>query len=47
MEPGVFTIYCTLELNLRIKPRKRLKRDKPDTLGVPEAQHDLVDGFHG
>jgi transposase InsO family protein len=27
----------TLELNLRIKPRKRLKRDKPDALAVPEA----------
>jgi putative transposase len=26
-----------LKLNLRIKPRKRLKRDKPDALAVPEA----------
>ncbi len=25
----VYRIYCELELNLRIKPRKRLKRDKP------------------
>ena len=33
----VYWIYCALELNLRIKPRKRLKRDKPDTLAVPEA----------
>lgn len=24
-------------MNLRIKPRKRLKRDKPDALAVPEA----------
>jgi transposase InsO family protein len=24
-------------LNLRIKPRKRLKRDKPDALTVPDA----------
>ena len=24
-------------MNLRIKPRKRLKRDKPDVLAVPEA----------
>jgi putative transposase len=24
-------------LNLRIKPRKRLKRDKPEALAVPEA----------
>jgi putative transposase len=30
-------IYCALELNLRIKLRKRLKRDKPDVLAVPEA----------
>ena len=30
-------IYCELELNLRIKPRKRLKRDKPDALAVPGA----------
>ena len=26
-----------MELNLRIRPRKRLKRDKPDALAVPEA----------
>lgn len=24
-------------MNLRIKPRKRLKRDKPDALTVPDA----------
>ena len=33
----VYPIYCALELNLRIKPRKRLKRDKPDALAVPDA----------
>ena len=33
----VYRIYCALELNLRIKPRKRLKRDKPEALAVPEA----------
>ena len=33
----VYPIYCELELNLRIEPRKRLKRDKPDALAVPEA----------
>ena len=33
----VYRIYCALELNLRIKPRKRLERDKPDALAVPEA----------
>ena len=33
----VYRIYCELELNLRIRPRKRLKRPKPDELAVPEA----------
>jgi putative transposase len=33
----VYRIYRALELNLRIKPRKRLKRDKPDALAVPES----------
>lgn len=29
-------IYRELELNLRIKPRKRLVREKPEPLTVPE-----------
>ena len=33
----VYRIYCELELNLRIKPKKRLKRAKPDELAVPDA----------
>ena len=33
----VYRIYCALELTLRIKPRKRLKRDKPDALAVPDV----------
>jgi len=33
----VYRIYRELELNLRIKPRRRIKRDKPDTLSVPLA----------
>ncbi len=33
----VYRIYREQELNLRIKPRKRLKRDKPDALAVPES----------
>lgn len=33
----VHRIYCELELNLRIKPRRRLKRKKPEELAVPEA----------
>ncbi len=32
----VYRIYRELELNLRIKPRKRLVREKPDALTVPE-----------
>jgi len=31
----VYRIYRELELNLRIKPKKRLIRDKPDVLAVP------------
>ena len=33
----VYRIYRELELNLRIKPRRRLKRDRPDPLSVPAA----------
>lgn len=33
----VYRIYKQLELNLRIKPRKRIKRDKPQALSVPIA----------
>jgi len=29
--------HCELELNLRIKPRQRIKRHKPDVLSVPDA----------
>ena len=36
----VYRIYRELELNLRIRPRKRLKRDKPDALAVPEAANE-------
>ena len=32
----VYRIYKELELNLRIKPRKRLIRDKPEPLSVPQ-----------
>lgn len=32
----VYRIYRELELNLRIKPRKRLEREKPERLAVPE-----------
>lgn len=33
----VYRIYCELELNQRIKSRKRIKRDKPDKLVVPKT----------
>ena len=31
----VYRIYKQLEFNLRIKPRRRIKRDKPQALSVP------------
>jgi len=33
----VYRIYCELELNLRIKPKKRIVREKPEPLSVPES----------
>ncbi len=33
----VYRIYQELELNLRIKPKKRIVREKPEPLTVPEA----------
>lgn len=35
----VYRIYCELEFNLRIRPNKRLKREKPEPLAVPEAKN--------
>ena len=32
----VYRIYREMELNLRIKPRSRLKREKPEELSVPK-----------
>ena len=37
----VYRIYRELELNLRIKPRKRLKREKPEVLAVPDAMNQI------
>ena len=34
----IYRIYCELELNLRIKPRRRIKRDRPDVLSVSYGQ---------
>ena len=33
----VYRIYCELELNLRIKPKKRIVREKPEPLAEPVA----------
>jgi putative transposase len=33
----IYRIYCELKLNLRIKPRQRLDREKPQPLAVPDA----------
>ena len=33
----VYRIYRELELNLRIRPKRRIKRDKPDALSVPTS----------
>jgi putative transposase len=37
----VYRIYRELELNLRIKPRRRLVRDKPEPLAVPQAMNEV------
>lgn len=37
----VYRIYRELELNLRIKPRKRLVREKPEPLSVPKAINEV------
>ena len=33
----VYRIYRELELNLKIKPKRRIRRDKPETLSAPVA----------
>jgi len=37
----VYRIYCELALNLRIKPKRRLYREKPEPLVVPETINDM------
>lgn len=37
----VYRIYRELELNLRIKPKKRIKRDKPEQLSVPTVMNEI------
>ncbi|WP_416222820.1 IS3 family transposase [Yersinia sp. SCPM-O-B-9106 (C-191)] len=36
----VYRIYCELSLNMRIKPKKRLKRNQPEPLAVPENSNE-------
>jgi putative transposase len=33
----VYRIYRELELNLRIRPKRRMVREKPESLMVPEG----------
>lgn len=44
----VYRIYRVLELNLRIKPKKRITREKPEPLVVPEAINQVwsIDFMH-
>lgn len=44
----IYRIYRELELNLRIKPRRRLKRDRPDPLDVPRQINQVwsIDFMH-
>jgi len=37
----IYRIYKELELNLRIKPKKRIMREKPEPLSVPSAPNDV------
>jgi len=37
----VYRIYKELELNLRIKPKKRIKRETPEPLSVPTAPNEV------
>lgn len=37
----VYRIYRELELNMRIKPGKRLQREKPEPLAVPESPNEV------
>lgn len=44
----VYRIYKELELNLQIRPRKRLVRAKPEALTVPQALNEVwsIDFMH-
>ena len=36
----VYRIYCELELNMRIKPKKRIIREQPEALTVPAKENE-------
>jgi len=36
----VYRIYCDLELNMRIKPKKRIVREQPEALTVPKKDNE-------
>ena len=44
----VYRIYRELELNLRIKPRRRIQRERPDPLEVPKQVNQMwsIDFMH-
>lgn len=37
----IYRIYCELCLNLRIKPKRRIKRDKPEKLATAQFQNHI------
>lgn len=37
----VYRIYCELSLNMRIKPKRRLSREKPEPLSAPAASNEI------
>ena len=37
----VYRIYCELSLNMRIKPKRRLNRAKPEPLSTPTAPNEI------
>lgn len=43
----VHRLYCEPGRNLRIKPRRQLKREKPGELAMGSPEPGLVDGLHG
>jgi len=38
----VYRIYLELALNLRIKPKRRIKREKPEALSIPEKINQVL-----